>query len=110
MESYNHNYNNPYRILAATISTHSTPIELKRIMTDTSYIKKLVLAEVRDNIDIPGKFCDCVTTELITDSEKVLYRTALNELGLFFFKKLDVPRLRAEIRKFHEEMEVPLEY
>lgn len=109
MESYNHNYNNPYRILAATISTHSTPIEIKRIMTDTSYVKKIVLAEVRDSIDIPSKFCDCVITELITDSEKVSYRTALNELGLFFFKKLDIPRLRAEIRKFHEDMGLSLE-
>jgi hypothetical protein len=72
-------------------------------MTDNSYIKQLVQAEVRDGMDIPGKFCDCIITELISDRNKVLYRTALNELGTFFFKQLDIPRLRAEIRKCHSE-------
>lgn len=103
-KNYTHNYNNPYRLLAATISTHSTQTEIQRIMTDDSFIKKLVLLEVRDNVDIPGKFCDCVTTELVTDSKKVMYRTALNKLGLFFFEQLDIPRLRREIQKFHDEM------
>lgn len=108
-KEYSHNYNNPYRLLAATISVRFTPTEIKRIMNDSSYIKKLVLAEVRDNIDLPGKFCDCVTTELVTDSKKVMYRTALNKLGMFFFEQLDIPRLRNEIRKYHEEMDLFLE-
>lgn len=101
---YLHNYDNPYRMLAATITITMPNSEIKRIMTDSSYIKQIVQAEVRDNIDISGKFCDCITTELIADRNKVIYRTALNELGTFFFKQLDIPRLRNEIKKFHDEM------
>lgn len=108
-KNYNHNYNNPYRLLAATISVRLSRSEVKRLMVDNNYIKKLVLSEVRDNIDIPGKFCDCVTTELITESQKVMYRTALNKLGMFFFEQLDIPRLREEIRKYHDEMGLQLD-
>lgn len=108
-KSYNHNYNNPYRLLAASISVRFAPSEIKRLMSDNNYVKKLVLAEVRDNIDIPGKFCDCVITELVTDSKKVMYRTALNKLGLFFFEQLDIARLREEIRRYHEEMGLDLD-
>lgn len=108
-KSYSHNYNNPYRILAASISVQYSPSEVKRFMSDSAFIKKVVLAEVRDSIDIPGKFCDCVITELVTDSKKVMYRTALNKLGMFFFEQLDIPRLREEIRKYHEEMGLKLD-
>lgn len=101
---YLHNYDNPYRMLAAVITITSNATEIKRIMSDSSYIKQLIQAEVRDSIDISGKFCDCITTELIADRNKVIYRTALNDLGTFFFKQLDIPRLRNEIKKFHEEM------
>lgn len=103
-KNYSHNYDNPYRMLAATITIACTPSEIKRILSDSSYIKQVIQAEVRDGIDISGKFCDCIITELIADRNKVLYRTALNELGTFFFKQLDIPRLRNEIRKFHEEL------
>ena len=108
-DKYSHNYDNPYRMLATTITISCTPTEVKRIMSDNSYIKQLIQSEVRDGIDIAGKFCDCITTELISDRNKVIYRTALNELGTFFFKQLDIPRLRAEIRKFHEEMGLTIE-
>ena len=101
---YLHNYDNPYRMLAAVITITMNSTEIKRIMSDSSYIKQLIQAEVRDGIDISGKFCDCITTELIADRNKVIYRTALNDLGTFFFKQLDIPRLRNEIKKFHEEM------
>ena len=91
-------------MLAAVITITMNSTEIKRIMSDSSYIKQLIQAEVRDGIDISGKFCDCITTELIADRNKVIYRTALNDLGTFFFKQLDIPRLRNEIKKFHEEM------
>lgn len=106
---YSHDCDNPYRMLAATITITCTPAEVRRIMSDSSYIKQLVQAEVRDRIDISGKFCDCITTELIADRNKVVYRTALNELGTFFFKQLDVPRLRAEIKRFHQDIGLDLD-
>jgi len=108
-EKYLHNYDNPYRMLAASIAIRLSTPDAKRILKDSSYVKQLVLAEVRDNIDIPGMFADCVTTELLSESQKVLYRTALNELGLFFYKQLDLPRLRSEIRKFYEELGISLD-
>lgn len=110
MESkYSHDCDNPYRMLAVTITIRCTPTEVKRIMTDSNYIKQLIQSEVRDGIDISGKFCDCITTELIADRNKVIYRTALNTLGTFFFEQLDIPRLRSEIKKFHDEMGLTIE-
>lgn len=78
------------------------------MMADKDYIRQIVQAEVRDNLDIPGIFSDCITTELISEKQKVLYRDALNQLGLFFYNQLDIPRLRSEIRQFYEECGIEL--
>jgi hypothetical protein len=78
------------------------------MLVDKDYIRQVIQAEVRDNIDIPGMFVDCIVTELISEKQKILYRDALNQLGLFFFHQLDVARLRDEIRKFYEEFDIEL--
>lgn len=102
-ESYKHEYDNPYRMLAASIAVRLNLEEAKRVMSDTDYLRQLIQQEVRENIDIPGMFTDCIITELISTKQKVKYRTALNELGLFFFKQLDIARLRKELKKFYSE-------
>lgn len=108
MKEYKNSYDDPYRILASGIVVSYNIHLVQRMLVDKDYIRQVVQAEVRDNIDIPGIFTDCVITELISEKQKVLYRDALNRLGLFFFEQLDISRLRNEIRKFCKEFELDI--
>lgn len=108
-DKYRNEYDNPYRMLAASIATQMTMADARRMLSDKDYIRQVVQAEVRNNIDIPGIFSDCITTELISERQKVLYRSALNQLGLFFFQQLDIDRLRKELRRFYEEAGLSLD-
>lgn len=105
---YKNDYDDPYRILVSNIAVMFNAENARRMMVDKDYIRQVVQAEVRDNIDIPGVFTDCVTTELISEKQKVLYRDALNELGTFFFQQLDIDRLRRELNRFYSEMGIEL--
>lgn len=108
MKEYKNEYDNPYRILASGIAIKYNINLVKRMLIDKDYIRQIIQAEVRDGIDIPGMFADCIITELISEKQKVLYRNALNELGLFFYEQLDIPRLRSEIRRFYEEFGIDI--
>lgn len=108
MKDYKNDCDNPYKFLASGIAIKYNINLVKRMLVDKDYIRQIVQAEVRDNIDIPGMFTDCVVTELISEKQKVLYRDALNQLGLFFFHQLDVARLREELRNFYDEFGIEL--
>ena len=108
MKDYKNDCDNPYKFLASGIAIKYNINLVKRMLIDKDYIRQIVQAEVRDNIDIPGMFTDCVVTELISEKQKVLYRDALNQLGLFFFHQLDVARLREELRNFYDEFGIEL--
>ena len=108
MKNYKNDCDNPYKFLASGIAIKYNINLVKRMLVDKDYIRQIVQAEVRDNIDIPGMFTDCVVTELISEKQKVLYRDALNQLGLFFFHQLDVARLREELRNFYDEFGIEL--
>lgn len=107
-DKYRNSYDDPYKILAASLAARLNINCAKRILSDRDYIRQLVQEEVRESLDVPGVFCDCVVTELISEKQKVLYRDALNQLGLFFFHQLDVARLRDELRKFYKEFGIEL--
>lgn len=108
MKDYKNDCDNPYKFLASGIAIKYNINLVKRMLVDKDYIRQIVQAEVRDNIDIPGMFTDCVVTELISEKQKVLYRDALNQLGLFFFHQLDIARLREELRNFYDEFGIDL--
>lgn len=108
-KNYKNEYDNPYRMLAASIATRYGVSDAQRILLDRDYIRQAIQSEVRNNIDVPGDFCDCITTELISNKQKVLYRSALNELGLFFFNQLDIPRLRKELIRFYQDCGIDIQ-
>lgn len=108
MKDYKNDYDDPYGFLASGICINFNKSLVKRMLVDKDYIRQVVQAEVRDNIDIPGMFTDCIVTELISDKQKVLYRDALNELGMFFYRQLDINRLRDEIKKFYNEFGIEI--
>lgn len=107
-EKYKFKYDDPYRMLAASTAVRLTQADARRIMNDKAFIRQIVQSEIRDNTDIPGMFSDCVTSELLSNSQKVLYRSALNELGLFFFEQLDIDRYRKELKDFYAEFGIDI--
>lgn len=107
-EKYHIDCDDPYKILAANIAATFSLANIRRMLSEKDYLRQLIQAEVRENADTPGVFCDCVTTELISEKQKVLYREALNNLGLFFYQQLDIQRLRNELRKFFADCEIEL--
>lgn len=108
MDKYKNECDDPYKILACNIAASFNVEHVKRMLSDRDFIRQIIQAEVRANLDIPGIFSDCVTTELISEKQKVSYRDALNQLGLFFYQQLDIDRLRRELRRFYEDCGVDL--
>lgn len=101
-------YDDSYKMLASAIAVNYNVENAKRMLADKDYIRQIIQAEVRENIDISGPFSDCVVTGLIHNKQKVLYRNALNALGFFLYKQLDIDRFRDELRKFYLDMEIEI--
>lgn len=105
---FNRAYDDPYRVLAAHLVSLYTPRTLQRVLTNSSFVKAVVVKEARQ-LDIGGIFLDCIDQEII-DNDKLRQKNArLKTLGEFYYSQLDLPRLRSEIRKFADELGVALD-
>ena len=103
---FNRAYDDPYRVLAAHLVSLYTPRTLQRVLTNSSFVKAVVVKEARQ-LDIGG--LDCIDQEII-DNDKLRQKNArLKTLGEFYYSQLDLPRLRSEIRKFADELGVKLD-
>lgn len=101
-------YDDPYRVLAAHIVSVFSVVSIKRILSNTSYIKSLITHEAK-MMDISGAFLDCVDQEIISNDMIRKKNACLKKLGDFYFAMLDIERLRKEIRRFAEELGVSLD-
>ena len=101
-------YDDPYRVLAAHIVSIFSVPSIKRILTNSAYIKSLITFEAK-NMDIRGAFLDCVDQELVANDMIRKKNVYLKQLGEFYYSELDVERLRNEIRRFAGEMGVCLD-
>ena len=105
---FNRAYDDPYRVLAAHLVSLYTPRTLQRVLTNSSFVKAVVVKEARQ-LDIGGIFLNCIDQEII-DNDKLRQKNArLKTLGEFYYSQLDLPRLRSEIRKFADELGVKLD-
>lgn len=105
---FNRAYDDPYRVLAAHLVSLYTPRTLQRVLTNSSFVKAVVVKEARQ-LDIGGIFLDCIDQEII-DNDKLRQKNArLKTLGEFYYSQLDLARLRSEIRKFADELGVKLD-
>ena len=66
---------------------------------DDDYIYRMVVKEVRGQ-DFMGPFSDCIITDLLEDKERMEFMHELDKLADYFFKKLDLERLRDKITKY----------
>lgn len=92
----------PYKILALNLVSSCSNPELKTILHDSKAIRRRVTREVYD-ADFYGPFLDCLMTEIIRHNKRRALWGTLHETTNFFYNRLDVPRLRAEIKYYCEK-------
>lgn len=92
----------PYKILALNLVSSYNNAELRRILHDSKVIRRKVAREVNE-ADFYGPFLDCIMVGLIKSNERRKIGHTLQETVSFFYNRLDVPRLREEIRNYCKE-------
>ena len=96
MNDYLYEYDDPYRILAHYIVGTYRPADVLRALTDNSYLKNLIIKEVRDQ-DFCGHFVDCIIENILEEKDRMEYMHKLDELATYYYTRLDKGRLRDEI-------------
>lgn len=96
-------YDDPYRILAAHIVSVFSAANVKRVLTNQSYIKSLIIHEAK-TMDVAGAFIDCIDQEIVANDMIRKKNVYMKKLGEFYFSELDIDRLRNEIRRFAGEI------
>lgn len=99
MPQYLYNYDDPYKILAASLVAFSRPAEVMRMLTDDQYILTQIIKETRAQ-DMCGQFTDCIIEDILYRKNRMEYMRKLDELAAYYYSKLDKERLRRELRRF----------
>ena len=93
---YLYEFDDPYKILAYHIIGTYRPVDVLNVLADNSAIKNRVLKETRLQ-DIGGFYLDCIIEDILDQKDRMEYMHQLDNLGLYFYTKLDKARLRKEI-------------
>ena len=96
MNRYLYDFDNPYRILAYHIVGTYRPADVMRILTDNSYLRNIIIKEVRQQ-DLGGHFIDCIIENILEDKDRMEYMHALDKLSEYYYSRLNKERLREEI-------------
>lgn len=96
MNDYLYEYDNPYTLLAHHIVGTYRPADVLRCLTDNSYLKTLIIKEVRQQ-DLGGPFIDCIIEDILEDKDRMEYMHKLDNLAYYYYSRLDRGRLRDEI-------------
>lgn len=93
---YLYAYDDPYKILAHHIVGTYRPADVLRCLTDNSYLKNLIIKEVRQQ-DLGGPFVDCIIESVLEEKDRMEYMHELDKLALWYYSRLDKGRLRDEL-------------
>lgn len=96
MNDYLYEYDNPYTLLAHHIVGTYRASDVLRCLTDNSYLKTLIIKEVRQQ-DLGGHFIDCIIENILEEKDRMEYMRKLDELAQYYYTRLDRGRLRDEI-------------
>jgi hypothetical protein len=96
MSNYLYDFDDPYKILAHHIVSAYRPADVLRTLTDNSYLKTLIIKEVREQ-DFGGHFIDCIIENILEEKDRMEYMHKLDELAVYYYTRLDKGRLRDEI-------------
>lgn len=94
-------YDDPYIMLAHKIIAVHNRAEIERILTDNEFVFKLILKETRLQ-DFNGAFLDCIIEDVLNNKRRMEMCHQLDRLSKYFYEKLDMKRLRREV-KFYAE-------
>lgn len=95
-EKYFYEIDDPYKLLAHHIVGFYRPADVLRILTDNSYLKNRILKETR-MMDLGGPYIDCIIENILEEKDRMEYMHKLDELGTYYYSKLNKERLRDEI-------------
>ena len=89
-------YDDPYVLLAHHIVGTYRPADVMRVLTDNSYLKTLIIKEMREQ-DLGGHYIDCIIENILEEKDRMEYMHKLDELAQYYYSRLDRGRLRDEI-------------
>lgn len=92
-------YDDPYIIMAHSILSVYDIADIKRMLADDDFVRRLVLKETRLQ-DFAGAFLDGIVQSILDDKRRMEFMHELDKLSDYFWKNLDLERLRSEIIKY----------
>lgn len=94
---YIHEYDDPYILCVMHLISEHNEAEMKRMLVDDEYVSSLILKETRLT-DFKGAFLDAIIEEILNSKKRMEMMRELDKLSLYFYKNLDLDRLRDTIR------------
>lgn len=92
-------YDDPYIMLAHSLISTCSELELNRILNEDEFVCRLLSKEFRSQ-DFQGPFIDTVMEEILKNKQRKEMCQHLDKLALYFFGKLDLERLREKIIEY----------
>lgn len=102
---YKRESDDPYKILAYNLVVDCDVDTIKRYLTDNKFLRRVIKREIRGQ-DYRGVFMDCLFVSIVESKKRMDLMHALDSVGAFFYQNLDKPRLRREIKKAYEELDM----
>lgn len=99
-------YDDPYQILSIQLVVDLNIGDICRVLYDDEFTERMVQKETRD-LDFYGRFLDCIVEEILVKKERMRMMAELDKLGSWFFKQMDIERLRGQIKKDLDRFDIP---
>lgn len=96
---YRYLYDDPYVLMAHSILSIYDTADIKRMLIDDDFVRRLVLKETRLQ-DFAGVFLDGIVQSILDDKRRMEFMHELDKLADYFWRNLDIVRLRSEIIKY----------
>lgn len=102
---YRYLYDDPYVLMAHSILSIYDKADVKRMLADDDFVRRLVLKETRLQ-DFAGVFLDGIVQSILDDKRRMEFMHELDKLADYFWKNLDITRLRLEIIKYGRKYQI----
>lgn len=102
---YRYTYDDPYVLMAHSILSIYDKADVKRMLADDDFVRRLVLKETRLQ-DFAGVFLDGIVQSILDDKRRMEFMHELDKLADYFWKNLDITRLRLEIIKYGRKYQI----
>lgn len=102
---YRYVYDDPYVLMAHSVLSFYDTADIKRMLIDDDFVRRLVLKETRLQ-DFAGVFVDGIVQSILDDKRRMEFMHELDKLAAYFWANLDIDRLRSEIIKYGEKYKI----